>query len=214
MPLAAAPTIPATGVLRVVPWPDPVIDKLGFDPRSHYVEAYWLSTLGPSTTWLLRRLAHGLDESPDGFELDLSECAREIGLGDKGGRHSPFARSLARLVQFEIAQWQAVDVTLAVRRHVPPLNRRQVLHLPDTLRVRHDDWQQRQLEAPPAEVTRKRCRSLAYVLMETGEDCEATERELLRMGFHPALCYESTAWAAARLAATAAANRRHPTSSS
>jgi hypothetical protein len=35
-----------------------VVDTLGFDPRSSYVED-WLGILGPSTTWLLRRLAAG-----------------------------------------------------------------------------------------------------------------------------------------------------------
>lgn len=201
MPLASAPAIPATGVLHVVAWPDPVIDQLGFDPRSNYVEAYWLSTLGPSTTWLLRRLAAGLDESPDGFDLDMPGCAREIGLGDKGGRHSPFARSLARLAQFEIARWQPAVATLEVRRRVPPLNRRQVSYLPDALRARHDAWQRAQLDAPAPQTTRRRCRSLAYVLIETGEDASAAERQLLSLGYHPALCYESATWAAERFAA-------------
>ena len=36
--------------LTVVPLPDDVIDALGHDPRSHYVETYWLGTLGPPTT--------------------------------------------------------------------------------------------------------------------------------------------------------------------
>lgn len=35
-------------VLHVVAWVDPVIDELGHDPRSHYVEHYWLGVLGPS----------------------------------------------------------------------------------------------------------------------------------------------------------------------
>ena len=199
MPLASAPSIPAVGTLYVVPWPDPVIDQLGFDPRSAYVEAYWLSTLGPSTTWLLRRFAHGLDDSPDGFEVDLQACATELGLGSNGGRHSPFARALTRLVQFEIARWQPSDNTLEVRRRVPPLNRRQASHLPDALRQRHDEWQAAQLTASPPELIRKRCRSMAYVLIDTGEDREAAERQLREWGFHPALCYESTAWAADRL---------------
>ena len=33
----------------VEPWPDPVIDELGHDPRSAYVERFWLPVLGPST---------------------------------------------------------------------------------------------------------------------------------------------------------------------
>ncbi|HSH60272.1 MAG TPA: hypothetical protein VK988_11660 [Acidimicrobiales bacterium] len=42
-----APTLDA---LTIRPWPDPVIDALGHDPRSHYVENYWLGILGPPTT--------------------------------------------------------------------------------------------------------------------------------------------------------------------
>lgn len=201
MTLAPAPTIPATGTLRVLPWPDPVIDSLGHDPRSQYVETYWLGTLGPSTTWLLRRLANGLDAEPDGFDLDLGACARELGLGDKGGRHSPFARALARLVQFEIARWQPTTTTLDVRRRVPPLNRRQVMHLPDALRLRHDEWQQAQLAPQSPTLVRQRCRALSQALLVTGSDPAATERQLVDWGFHPALSFESTVWAAERVAA-------------
>ena len=32
------------------PWLDPVIDELGHDPRSAYVETFWLPVLGPPTT--------------------------------------------------------------------------------------------------------------------------------------------------------------------
>ena len=200
MTLAPAPAIPATGLLRVEPWPDSVIDALGLDPRSHYVERYWLGTLGPSTTWLLRRLADGLDRAAEGFELDLPVLARELGLGDKGGRHSPFARALARLVQFEIARWQPSTATLEVRRRVPPLNRRQVTYLPDALRQQHDDWQRAQLSTNAApELVRHRCVQLARVLLQTGEERESAERQLHKWGYHPALAYESVASAADEL---------------
>jgi hypothetical protein len=192
-------TVPSTGTMRVAPWVDSLIDRLGLDPRSAYVETFWLGTLGPSTTWLLRRLVQGLDTEPQGYDLDLASCAREIGLGDKGGRHSPFARSLGRLVQFDIARWQPSDGTLEVRRRVPPLNRRQVMHLPEALQARHEDWQARQLDAPPAAAVRRRCRSLALALVDTGEERENAERQLLNWGYHPALCYESTAWAVEEL---------------
>ena len=36
--------------IRVLPWPDPVIDSLGFDPRTAYVERFWLGVLGPTST--------------------------------------------------------------------------------------------------------------------------------------------------------------------
>jgi hypothetical protein len=37
----------AIPTLRVLPWPDPVIDQVGYDPRSRYVERFWLGILGP-----------------------------------------------------------------------------------------------------------------------------------------------------------------------
>ncbi len=48
MPAAAFPSLPAAS-LHIRPWPDPVIDRLGHDPRSAYVERFWLGVLGPST---------------------------------------------------------------------------------------------------------------------------------------------------------------------
>jgi hypothetical protein len=186
--------IPTTATLAVRPWPDPVIDALGHDPRSAYVELYWLGILGPSTTWLMRRLAAGLEESPAGFALPLADTARALGLGDKGGRHSPFMRALARVCQFDLGQMQT-DGELEVRRRLPPLNRRQLVRLPPTLQDSHQRWQDEQLRTPRAEQLRVRARRLALSLVELGEDVEATERQLTRWKFHPVLCREAAAWA-------------------
>src|SRR5438034_10113701 len=131
--------IPTTATLAVRPWPDDVIDALGHDPRSTYVEQFWLGILGPSTTWLLRRNATGLDDNPSGFDLPLVDTARALGLGHMGGRNSPFVRALARLCQFDLAQ-ASHGGTLAVRRKVPPLNRRQVMRLTDALQAAHERW--------------------------------------------------------------------------
>lgn len=200
-------TATAAASLTVCPWPDDVIDALGFDPRSAYVETYWLGVLGPSTTWLLRRIAAGLDDHPDGFELDLADCARRLGLGDRGGRNSPFVRALTRLVQFDLAQHHGGD-RLAVRRRVPPLNRRQVNRLPESLQHQHEAWQRAQLQTPPAEAQRNRCRQLALSLVELGEDLEAVERQLVRWRFHPALVRQSADWAfSVRAAADASVTR-------
>ena len=105
--------------LTVEAWPDPVIDQLGHDPRSAYVERFWLGVLGPSTVWLLRRLADQFDQQPDGFELDLPETARALGVGMRGGRHSPFMRSVERVCRFGAGRWQS-PTELAVRRKLPP----------------------------------------------------------------------------------------------
>ena len=193
VPAPDGPTGPPADALTIRPWPDPVIDTLGHDPRSQYVETYWLGILGPSTTWLHRRLVAGLEAHPAGFDLPLAETARCLGLGDKGGRHSPFMRSLTRLVQFDLAQPHG-DRQLAVRRKVPPLNRRQVQRLPAVLQAQHLALQEADLRSP-ADGMRRRGRRLALSLLELGEDLEAAERQLLRWRYHPALARESAAWA-------------------
>lgn len=183
--------------LIVRPWPDRVLDALGHDPRSPYVEQFWLGILGPTTTWLLRRLAAGLDASPDGFRLDFDDTARELGLSYRTGRSSPFVRALTRCCQFDLAQL-VDDEVLAVRRRLPPLNRRQVLHLPHTLQAEHHRWQEAVVATPVVDQLRHRARQLALTLLDLGEDPESTERQLLRWRFHPSLCREATAWAQER----------------
>jgi hypothetical protein len=140
----------APEVLHVLPWPDDIVDTLGHDPRSLYVEEYWLAVLGPSTVWLLRRFAAGFDYSPDGFDLDLAETARSLGLGDRSGRHSPFVRSINRTIQFGLAQLAGEDA-LAVRRRVPALNRARLCRLSPALQARHAAWQAQQLRLPAGE---------------------------------------------------------------
>ncbi|HEX6392474.1 MAG TPA: hypothetical protein VFZ97_03470 [Acidimicrobiales bacterium] len=184
-------------VLRVEPWVDDVIDKVGFDPRSQYVERFWLSIIGPSTTWLMRRVAAGFDASPQGFDLPLGETARALGLGDKGGRHSPFLRTVNRMIQFELAKVIGPE-QLAVRRRLPPLSRRHTVRLSPALQEAHDRWQADQLLDPPEDGLRKRARHLALSLLELGEDPEAVERQLTRWRYHPALVKDAAAWATER----------------
>jgi hypothetical protein len=190
-------TSPDLETMTVRPWPDPVIDALGHDPRSQYVERFWLGVLGPSTTWLMRLLATGFEASPSGFELVLSEAATVLGLGSRGGRHSAFMRALARCCRFDLAESRGPDV-LAVRRKIPPLNRRQLVQLSPALQESHRQWQEAALDVPAAEQLRRRSRRLALSLLELGEDREAAERQLLRWKFHPAVAREAAVWAADR----------------
>jgi hypothetical protein len=183
--------------LHILPWPDEVIDALGFDPRSPYVETYWLGILGPSTTWLLRRLVAGLEEQPEGYDVSLAETARQLGLANRGGRNSPFVRAVTRTVQFDLAQPESGD-TLAVRRRVPPLTQRQVQRLSPALQESHQRWQESQLQTPNGEQQRRRSRLLALSLVELGEDLESTERHLLRWHYHPGLARDAASWAWAR----------------
>jgi hypothetical protein len=184
-------------VLRIEPWTDNLIDKVGFDPRSPYVERFWLSIIGPSTTWLMRRMASGFDASPQGFDLSLGETARALGLGDRGGRHSPVLRTVNRMIQFELAKVVGPE-QLAVRRRLPPLSRRHTVRLSPALQEAHQRWQAEQLSDPPEEGQRRRARHLALSLLELGEDPESVERQLTRWRYHPSLVKDAAAWATER----------------
>jgi hypothetical protein len=180
----------------ILPWPDPVIDQLGHDPRSAYAERFWLGLIGPSTAWLLRRLVAGLDDEPAGYQVPVSELARSLGLGARRGTSAALERALWRAGRFDLV---AIDDSrpehpvAKVRRRLPPLTRPQVLHLPKPLRQEHQQW----LESVPAgpDAMRRRARQLALSLMELGEDMDHAERQLLRWRYHPAVAHESAMWA-------------------
>jgi hypothetical protein len=121
--------------IQVVQLTDPVIDALGHDARSIYVETYWTPVLGPTSLMLLRRIAGLLEAKPDGFPLPLGPTAAALGIGHRGGANSPMTRTLTRLVTFGMAAIQGD--AYAVRRTLPPLARRHVMRLPGYLAERH-----------------------------------------------------------------------------
>ena len=90
--------------LRILPWNDSANSPGGFDPRSLYVETFWLGTLGPTATWLTRLVAYSLDEYPEGITLDAEEIARRIGVGTGTGRNSALSKTLRRCARFDIAR--------------------------------------------------------------------------------------------------------------
>jgi hypothetical protein len=126
--------------LQIVSWVDPANDVSGHDPRSPYVERFWLSMLGPSSTWLVRALAYGFEASPTGFELPTLDTARALGLGNRLGRNSPFSKAMARLCQFDLAALLP-DEAVAVRPKLPWLSRRMISGLPASLRREHTEWE-------------------------------------------------------------------------
>lgn len=140
------PTVPKFPEVRleVRPWADQTLDELGHDPRSLYVERYWVSILGPTSTLLLRRLAAGLEIRPGGFELDPVAWAFELGLGMRGGKNGPFWRAIDRCCRFNACHRQGE--ILLVRRKLAPLTLRQVQKLPPHLQRAHQQRSQEQLE--------------------------------------------------------------------
>jgi hypothetical protein len=188
--------VPTT--LTIVPWPEPIIDTLGHDPRSLYVETFWLPILGPTAVLLLRHLATRFDETPGGVELRVAETSQALGVGNREGSSSPILRTLARLEQFEVACADPLSPTIAVRRNLPPVSRRQLGRLPMALQRQHARLAEVRLGEPPHAEARRRARRLALALYEQGDDDDQVERALASIGFHPAICHEATRWVRAR----------------
>lgn len=139
MNLVAAQTAAPTATVLVLPWLDPVVERVGHTPASEYVELFWLPVLGPSSVLLLRYLGRAFDVAPEGFELDLDTCARSLGLGGGLGKWGPIQRTLTRCATFGMARRWGEDRIL-VRRKLPPLSRHHQAHLPDPLQLRHQAW--------------------------------------------------------------------------
>ena len=126
---------------RIVPWPDPALERRGHDPRSLYVEQFWLGVIGPTATWLLRRIAARLDARPDGFLVDCQQLAGELGLSVAKGHASPFAKAMHRCVMFQAARpirdarpgWE-------VRRRLPTVPQRHLRRLPEQVQTLHASW--------------------------------------------------------------------------
>lgn len=184
--------MPAT--IRLVPWPDPVLDVLGHDPRSWYVETFWLPTLGPTALLLLRHVADRFDAFPDGLHVPVAETAAALGLGPRDGASTPIMRTLTRLQQFELVH-RRTDDEIAVRRLLPPIHRRHVRRLPTAVQAKHAEWVANQLERGPVDLARRRARRIALTLLVEGDTGDGVERALHRGGFHPALAHEAVRWA-------------------
>ena len=122
--------------LPVITYDQSAADCTGFDPRSPYVETYWLTVLGPSSILAARRMADWLEDQPSGIVIGLEDLAHSLGLGHGSGRNAPVVRTLDRLVMFGLAQiaWDAY----AWRRTVLPLSPRLLRRLPSYLVERHD----------------------------------------------------------------------------
>lgn len=177
-----------------MPWVDPEQDDDGHDPRSAYVETFWLPIVGPSTTLLLRRLADEFDGAPEGFEIDCVSLSRDIGLGPRMDRRGSFGRTLERCEKFHLLQQQG-DL-LYVRSKIPRLSYRQVNRLSPRLQALHNSWT---IEPADDGAQRRtelvRAAHLARTLLALGEATHDAERQLHQWQFHPSIAWHAVQWA-------------------
>ena len=166
----------------------------GHHPRSPYVELFWLGVLGPSATWLIRRLAMRLEEEPEGYRVSVSEIAGEIGLGGRSALQSAFDRAFARCCRFGLMQ-RGRHNTLFVRTRLPDLTPRMAERLPPRLRAAHDRWRPRRQAGSPGADIPARARRLALALLACGDEPDSVEHQLHSWQFHPAVAFEAARWA-------------------
>lgn len=121
--------------LNVIRLTDSVIENLGHDVRSSYVETYWLPVLGPTAIWATRRIADWLDASPDGVEVSLAELGPSLGIGGSVTRNASIVRTMVRLVDFGIAS--TGGETYGIHTMFAPLPLRLMRRLPAGLLERH-----------------------------------------------------------------------------
>ena len=115
----------------ITPWPDPVLDVLGHDPRSWYAETFWLPTLGPTALLLMRHLADRFERRTRAAStLPVADTAAALGLGPRDGEQSPLMRSLAPAPAVRARARARRPEVIAVRRTLPPVHRRHVRRLP------------------------------------------------------------------------------------
>lgn len=166
--------------LIVIPWDDPVVDAVGHDVRSAYGEFFWLNILGPTALWALRRLVHGFDRYPLGYELDMAETAASLGLSYSSGTSGTFVKALQRCVLFGVSQ--PFSHGLAVRRRLPPVAARHLARMPAGLQELHHQWEVREVRLEDLE----RARVLADAMVRAGDDVDDVERQLLALAVPPA----------------------------
>lgn len=177
----------------IEPWRDPVIDDLSHDPKSPYVERFWLGILGPSATWLLRSISYGFDAAPDGFPLSPIETARVLGIGDRTGKHSPLQRALGRLCTFDLAYHRGD--ALVVRHRIPWLEPRQVQRLSAGLVGEHALWEHAEAQTSADQARQRRGATLALSTVRTGGTTADAVRVLCRSGLESADAERLGEWA-------------------
>ncbi len=185
-----------TSELWMEPWVDFSNDtEGGHHPRSPYVELFWLGVLGPSATWLVRRLAMRLEEAPEGCSVITAEVAAELGLGSRQALQAAFDRAFDRCCRFGLMQ-RGRHNTLFVRTRLPDLTARMAERLPPRLRATHDQWRRARSAGRRAADVPARARHLAMALLASGDEPDSVERQLHSWQFHPAVAFEAATWAA------------------
>lgn len=139
--LTAYSPAPLPHHLAVVTLVDPVVEAHGFGPDHPYIEGALASRLGPSGVLLWRRLAHPVEATDAPVQVDVVDTLAWVGLGVGLGRRGVGARTVGRMIAFDLARRAGRDgAILAVRRAAAPLGAVQAARLPTSARAVHDTY--------------------------------------------------------------------------
>lgn len=150
------------GHVRIVRLEDPVLAD-AHPVGGGYVETYWLPVLGPTATWLARRLAAFVEDLPahQDVDVDLLAVAISLGLSASLSANQAMAKSWARLGHFGVIAANG-PTQAQVRTRLPDVPLRYRDRWPGVLRVMHDEAALqparkplRSQSAPRQEVTRR-----------------------------------------------------------
>lgn len=114
------------GELRFAPWPT---ERSIFEAHSNEAIHYLVPIVGPTAGVVLHHVAGHLTKTPMPYYTTMAKLSHACGGGPLGGRQTIIGRALNRLVFFGLAQSDGPGSYL-VRVKVPPLNSRQIAHLP------------------------------------------------------------------------------------
>ena len=126
--------LPTPERMQVIALHSPAVEANGHRPGSPYIEHVYVSTLGPSATWLWQRLARVATASPSTV-IDMADLAAGLGLGTTLGPNSAMSRTVNRLVLFDGAR--RAGNTLAVRLALPDLLANRLARVPVSVRIAH-----------------------------------------------------------------------------
>ncbi len=108
--------------------------------EGQYRKRWWLPVVGPTATCLLDLLADDIDSSWRTHQA--VELSAALGLGARTGASSPLIRTMNRLTQFgvgefDIAPGEGPEPCLSVYRTVPLIPQRSIAKWPEALQVAH-----------------------------------------------------------------------------
>jgi hypothetical protein len=126
--------LPTPERMQVIALHNPAVETKGHRPGSPYIEHVYVSSLGPSATWLWQRLARLATASPSTI-IDMADLAASLGLGTNLGPQGAMSRTVNRLVLFDGAR--RAGNTLAVRLALPDIPPNRLARLPVSVRIAH-----------------------------------------------------------------------------